>query len=142
MSEFTNQQRKALRKLQGRLPYCTQGIGKVESFTLHYISFEAQARKIWHYYRCRKKVQKESKAGIPLGELIKGLKYFEIQFDNDKIHRLLDSNLRTRKRKSARNLRNGIVHQWLEEDCKEVETRYEEFIDCIEEFSASLGRVL
>jgi hypothetical protein len=54
---------------------------------------------------------------------------------------LLDSRLTKRNRKSARNLRNGIVHQWKEGDCREVTARYSELQACFTKFSEALRRM-
>ncbi|MCK9246385.1 MAG: hypothetical protein M0P11_05460 [Anaerolineaceae bacterium] len=142
MAELSNQQKKALRKLQASKPLCVAGLGKAESFLLNYISFEAQARRVLHYYRCRDKIRAESKAGIPIAELKKAMDHFAIPFDEVKLNALLDSKLDKRNGKSARNLRNGMVHQWLEADCKEVEKRFDEFFPYFREFDAAIRRVL
>jgi len=123
---FSKIQSRELRKLLRRLPEVASTKG-CERFLLRYIGFEAVARKVWHYYRCRKKSQSESKSGIPLPELIKSISHFQIEVSDDVIHQLLDSKLTKRGSKSARNLRNGIVHAWKKDDCDEAKKRLEEF---------------
>lgn len=142
MAEFSKKQKKVLRKLSESKPLCHPELGEAECFVLNFISFEAQARRIWHYYRCRKKVKTESKAGIPIAELKKAMDHFGIQFDEGKLNALLDSKLDKREEKSARNLRNGMVHQWLEDDCKEAAKRYDKFLECFNAFDSALGEVL
>ena len=142
MAEFSSQQKKALRELQTRTPACASGLGNAECFLLNYITFEAQARKVWHFYQCRKNRKKESKAGIPIDELKKAMTHFEMQFDNAMLELLLDSKLKSRNEKSARNLRNGMVHQWLEDDCNEAANRYNDFLLLFNEFDAALKEVL
>lgn len=125
--EFSPQQKRFLRKLQRRLPVFEDEGRSAESFLLSYVAFEAQARKVWHYYRCRKGDKAESKAGIPLDQLEKALKHFSVDLKIGVLKLLLDSKQEKRGAKSARNLRNGIAHQWLEGDCKEAAARYGEF---------------
>ena len=140
MAEFSKAQRRFLRKLQGRLPACSACNKKAVSFMFEYVSFEAQARKIWHYYRCRKKKKSESRAGIPILELEKAQDYFDIKLDPEILKLLLDSKREKRGKKSARNLRNGMFHQWLEKDCNEASQRYEEFSHAFETFQQALQR--
>ena len=138
MATFNTKQRRVLRKLQDRLPVCSDDNKKAECFMLKYVAFEAQARKVWHYYRCRKKTKSESRAGIPITELEKALVYFEIKFGPEVLKLLLDSTLEIRWKKSARNLRNGMFHQWLEKDCNEASQRYEEFSLAFDTFQKAL----
>jgi len=142
MAEYSTKQKKELRKLCESKPLCIEGMGKAECFVLCFIFFEAQSRKIWHYYRCRKVYKQESKAGIPIVELKKAMAHFGMQFDDDKLNILLDSRLVARGKKSARNLRNGMVHQWLAADCKEAGKRLDEFRSCFQEFDTVVGRDL
>ena len=69
--------------------------------------------------------------------------HFEMQFDSAMLELLLDSKLENRNKKSARNLRNGMVHQWLERDCNEAANRYDDdFLLLFNEFDAALKEVL
>ncbi|MEZ0175394.1 MAG: hypothetical protein AB9Q20_13950 [Candidatus Reddybacter sp.] len=126
MADFSKVQSRELRKIIRRLPAVSTLKG-AECFLLKYVGFEAVIRKIWHYYRCRKKHKTESRAPIPLPELVKSMEYFQIDISDDVLHTLLDSSLDKRKFKSARNLRNGIVHAWKIEDCDEAKGRLNEF---------------
>jgi hypothetical protein len=138
MADFSKGQCRFLRKLQRRLPACDSDNQNAELFVLNYISFESQARKVWQYYRCRNKSRTESKAGIPILELENALKYFDIKLDSEILKLLLDSNRGTRGKKSARNLRNGMFHQWREKDCGEASQRYEEFSHAFDVFQQAL----
>lgn len=143
MSEFSKRQKKHLRKLQEHLPQVKSGNTKTENFLLHYIAFEAQARKLWYYYRSRNQARKkESYAGIPLKELKKAVKHFELDIQPDLLDILLDSKRNKRNEKSARELRNPIIHSWKREDCKEVEKRYTDFIPAFEQFHQAIQEVV
>ncbi len=142
MAEFSSRQKRALRKLKTCKPACVPGLGNAECFLLNYISFEAKTRKIWQYYRCRKRSKPESNAGMPIDELKKAMTHFEIKFDYAKLEIILDSKLTRRNKKSARNLRNGMVHQWLEDDCKEAANRYNDFSMLFNEFNSALNEAL
>lgn len=126
MTVFTNQQCREIRKLMRRLPVCKR-TNNAEEFLLSYVGFEAISRWIWHFYRCRKKHREKSKAPIPLLELKKAFVHFEIEIDESVLDYLLDSKLKIRNEKSARNLRNGIAHSWGQPDCDEAAKRYDDF---------------
>jgi hypothetical protein len=143
MAEFSKQQKRTLRKLQTSLPQTKPGNSKTENFLHHYIAFEAQARKLWFYYQCRKKHKsKESHAGIPLKELKSAVKHFELDIQPDLLDILLDSKRNKRDEKSARELRNPIIHSWKREDCKEVEKRYTDFVPAFEQFHQAIQEVV
>jgi hypothetical protein len=142
MAAFSNRQCRELRKLIARCPEIVAGENSAENFLLRYVGFEAVARRCWHYYRCRKKTVKESRSGIPLSELIKACDNFEMGLGEDTIKLLLDSKSDRRNFKSARNLRNGIVHGWNEADCKEAKDRFNEFAQHFDAFFTALGSAL
>jgi len=110
-----------------RLPACERK-NNAEEFLLAYVGFESVSRKIWHYYQCRKRHKKESKAGIPLPELKKAFVHFKIEVDEGVLDYLLDSKLDIRNEKSARNLRNKIAHSWSKPDCDEAAKRHDDFM--------------
>lgn len=126
MVAFTKVQDRELRKLLKRLPVSENRKG-AEFFLLNYIGFEAVSRKIWQYYRCRKKSKSESHSGIPLPELKKAFKHFHILVTDSVLTQLLSSTLDKRNSKSARNLRNAIAHSWKQPDCDESIRRLAEF---------------
>jgi hypothetical protein len=139
MPEFSKQQKRFLRKLQAHLPQAKPGISDTENFLMRYISFEAQARKLWFYYQCRNRAKKkESHAGIPLIELKKAVVHFDLDIQPDLLDILLDSKRTKRNEKAARELRNPIVHSWKREDCKEVEKRYADFIPAFDQFDKAI----
>ena len=139
---FTTKQNKELRKLLYRLPVVPSSAGIPESFILKYVGFEAVARKIWHYYRCRSKTQKISKAGIPIIELKKACTYFYIKINDQLLNILLNSKLSKRGSKSARNLRNEVIHSWMEKGCKEVCSREKELNRAFSEFMLAVKTVV
>lgn len=142
MADFSPQQKRALRKLTRRLPHSGGVLKDVESFLLSYIAFEAVARKVWHYYRCRKTTKSkksESTAGIPINELIKAMDYYEMQLHSTLLHELLDSKRVKKGDKSARCLRNGIVHRWAENDCKEVQDKHRAFSKAFVDFQQAVA---
>lgn len=142
MTRLSNQQRKELRALQKRLPLCAPEDCGAEKFILEYIAFEAQAKKLWHYYRCRRNFIVESESPLQLQEIKKAMVHFDININDEILNPLLDSKLTTRGKKSARELRNGMIHRWLKEDCKEATERYAEFYSYFEKFKASVKAVL
>jgi hypothetical protein len=131
--EFSIQQKKALKALYLRLP-CIDAENP-ESFLLKYVGFESVARKIWNYSRkIKKKDTSDSFAAIPAPSLNKALKTFGVQVNELVIERLLSSDMTIRGSKSARNLRNAIVHQWKEPDCDEIKQRYSDLLSDMDKF--------
>lgn len=140
MPKFSSPQKRAVRQLLSMLPNRRDVSDKAVAFLLGYVAFEAQARKIWHYYRCRKRAISESRAGIPLDVLSNATEYFEMNVERAQLELLLASSMDKRGQKSARNLRNGMVHQWRKEDCQEAARRYEEFERAFCHVEAALTR--
>jgi len=137
--QFSTQQRRALKALFLRLP--TVNSKTPESFLLKFVAFEAVARKIWNYSRkIKKKDASDSYASIPAPSLNKALKAFGIQLNELVVERLLSSDLAKRGSKSARNLRNAIVHQWKESDCDEVKYRYNDLTQDIDLFLVAVNK--
>lgn len=101
----------------------------ISSFILNFIRLEAIARKILHFYRCRKSAKTELTGAIDISQIHKSIEYFEINFDVFNLQLILDSKLRTRNSKSCRNLRNGIFHRLQSKDIKEVNNRYNELTE-------------
>lgn len=126
MTDFSVQQLRVLRKLLKRSPAYSSGI-LVENFLLKYIFFEAICRQIGKYYReragVRRKAVTKSHESIHFDVVDRSFSYFGIQLRSERLAPLLDSSLEKRGAKSARNLRNGIVHRWDENDVAEASER-------------------
>lgn len=139
--EFSIQQKRALKGLFSRLPFINDKTP--ESFLLKFVAFEAVARKIWNYSRkIKKKDASDSFGSIPAPSLNKALKAFGVQLNQLVVEKLLSSDLTKRGFKSARNLRNAIVHQWKESDCDEVNSRFTELANDIDKFMNSVKEKL
>lgn len=127
MTQFSVQQRRALKNFIRRSPVYAVG-GLAEDFLLKYVFFEAICRRIGEYYGSRPGVRgkgmAKSHASINLIFVWRSFSYFDINFGLDRLRYLLDSSLRKRGEKSARNLRNGLVHRWDENDVAEVSARH------------------
>lgn len=125
MSEFSSQQAKFLRKLFSIAP-SSNGLSNPEAFLLQFVLFEASLRLVGRYYRERFPQKKKSTAHESLNiEVVKrSLAYFSIPVSSERLVQLLSSELAKRNQKSARNLRNGLAHQWNVEDIREVTDRF------------------
>ena len=125
MTGFSTQQVKALKKLFARPPE-TRGLGNPEKFLLQFVFFEAVLRLVGHYYRERAGQKKKSTSHESLNIEVarRSFAHFGILVADLRLDLLLDSGMTTRNMKSARNLRNGLVHRWKAEDVKEVIDRY------------------
>lgn len=126
-TEFTVQQRRSLKRLLGRSPVYSNEIS-VENFLLRYIFLEALCRQVGKYYReragSRRKTASKSYETLQVNVVSRAFSYFGIQLRAERLMQLLDSSLEKRSARSARNLRNGIIHRWDENDMAEVSARY------------------
>lgn len=127
MTDFTRQQVKQLRLLLPRQP-AHAGENTPEGFLLRYVFFEALIKTVGKYYRDglgRKKTNTAaSKEVLQLPLVQKWLDHFALKVHPEQTQLLLDSNLKHRGSKSARELRNGLVHQWSANDAREVMSRF------------------
>lgn len=125
MSALEPLQVKALQQLLLRQPK-VEGAGVVEQFVLRYIFFEAALREVLSAYRAARPIKGASgkkNEHIRKDVVVRSLTHFEIKLSLEVVEALLDSKLQTRGAKSARNLRNALVHEWKAEDAAEVESR-------------------
>jgi hypothetical protein len=130
MSDFEPRKFKTLVNLMSREPKI-DGAGTVEQFVLRYIFFEAVLRELISGYRSAKaprdSMYKQNES-IRLDTVFKSLSHFAIAVPHEVIDALLNSKSNMRGSKSARNLRNALVHQWKAEDATEVELRGHELL--------------
>lgn len=140
MSQFEVARSKSLAQLLRRKP---DGTGQVDQFLLGYIFVEATLREVLRAYRsAQPHGNVEEKKGYPIRKdvVAKSVTHFGIQIPNQSIELLLDSRANKRGKKSARNLRNALVHEWNKEDADEVENRATELngliASCLKEIAA------
>ncbi len=127
MVEFSSAQAKEIRKLLARPPETT-GAGAAEGFLLRYVFLEALVRTVGRYYRNRqtqKKTSTVSDESLNIDVVRRSFEYFGILVHQERLALLLDSKMTKRKSKSARQLRNGLVHRWDVNDSREVSERHE-----------------
>jgi hypothetical protein len=147
MPDFDANQIDMLAKLFARPPRAT-GFGKAEKFLLQFVFFEALVRLVGRHYRDRTGQNEKSgmHQSLRVDVVRRSLAHFAIQISDQKIEVLLGSRLKTRMHKSARNLRNGLAHEWKLEDVQEVDDRYEalshDLVEAIGAIEASLSRHL
>lgn len=113
------------KKLFAHPPKVT-GLGMPEKFLLRFVFFEAVVRLIGHYYRERTGQKKKSTSheSLNIDVVRRSFAHFGISVADERLGLLLDSKRIKRKEKSARKLRDGLVHQWQADDVKEVTDRY------------------
>lgn len=99
---------------------------KVIAFLEAFCFFEALARTIGRYYRARHGARSSPEAHESLNRDVVGrsFKYFGVSLSEHTLDLLLSSERMKRGSKSARNLRNGVAHNWTKEDRAEICTRY------------------
>jgi len=141
MTDFSTQQVKMLKKLFSHPPVAT-GFGIPEKFLLQFVFFEAVVRLIGHYYRERTGQKKKSTSheSLNIDVVRRSFVHFGISVAYERLDLLLDSSLTTRNAKSARNLRNGLAHQWKAEDVKEVKARYKALSSALTEVIDAVKR--
>lgn len=134
MTNFGAHQVKMFKKLFAHPPKVTAtGLGMPEKFLLRFVFFEAVVRLIGHYYRERagQKRKSTSHESLSINVVRRSFVHFGISVADQRLDLLLDSSMATRNAKSARNLRNGLVHRWKAEDVKEVIDRYEDLSNAL-----------
>jgi len=109
------------------------GFGMPEKFLLQFVLFEALVRLVGGYYRNRTTQKKKSNAHTPLNisDVRRSFVHFGISVADERLCLLLDSNLTKRGEKSARELRNGLAHQWKAEDVTEVNARCDDLSNAL-----------
>jgi len=128
MTDFRPQQAKQLVQLLGHPP---KGLRKntVESFLLQYVFLEALLRLVGRYYRQRSTAQKKVANGdgsLNVVVVNRSLKHFGVRVDQQRIDVLLSPGKTKRGQKTARVLRNGLVHRWDAKDASEVIQLFDE----------------
>jgi hypothetical protein len=143
MIEFSRQQRQALKKLLGRPPVYPAN-SPAESFLLRYVFLEALCRLVGKYYReragGRSKPGTRAPEAIQLNVVSRSFSHFGIRVPTERLTSLLDSSLDRRANKSARNLRNGIVHRWDENDVTEAVERHSRFVGIMDAVIDAIAR--
>ncbi|MDZ4190152.1 MAG: hypothetical protein U1D25_18880 [Hydrogenophaga sp.] len=128
MSDFSPQQAKQLSKLLGRPPICSP-TGTAESLLLRYVFLESLVRRVGQYFRERNTAQKKSNtedSSLNVEVVKRSLRYFDILVDERRVDRLLGSPKARRGQRTARELRNGLVHRWDINDANEAVARFDE----------------
>ncbi len=106
--------------------------GLVGEFIGVYIQSEVFARKLQDYYRKDKK--KDKNVELRIDVLKAGIKHFKLSFPEDHIDLLFRGGNGTKGKKSARQLRNGYLHNLSPEDKKEINKTASSFLPKLEAF--------
>ncbi len=134
MVSLSSQQKKALKKHFANSPSESELV-VVSDFLQRFFLLESVLRRVGSYYRSRHPQAKSTSGHEPLN--IQGIKRsfenFKIKISNERLELLLDSSRRTRSDKSARVLRNAVVHHWSALDIKEINSRQVLLVDAINE---------
>lgn len=124
MIELTTQQRRALRKHLRSAPAQGSLTGPA-FFLLNYFFFESLIRILGQYYRARdgKITKLDAHESLNIDVVRRSFKYFGVRVPDDALDVLLNSKRMKRNQKSARKLRDGVVHNWNSGDWAELATR-------------------
>ena len=128
MSNFGPQQTREIAKLLSRHPKGLR-LHTAESFLLRYVFLEALIRLVGRYYRERSTTKKkvlEQDGSLNVDVINRSLRYFGVLVDERRVDAVLASPKARRGFKTARVLRNGLVHRWDVGDAGEVIKRFEE----------------
>lgn len=128
MTDFRPQQSREVAKLLRRCPKGLR-LGTPECFLLRYVFLEALIRLVGRYYRERSTTQKkvvEQEGSLNVEVIKRSLKHFDILVDERRVDAVLASPKARRGFKTARVLRNGLVHRWDVGDSEEVIGRFNE----------------
>ena len=117
MTLLSTQQRRALQK---QVKDCPPSEADVRMFLDDFYFLEALIRTIGRYYRNRSgtKPKMEKHESLNRDVVARSFQHFGIFVSGDLLDLLLSSDRKKRNEKSARNLRNGIAHNWNKEDRK------------------------
>jgi len=91
--------------------------GKVGEFVSLYLRCELFATRLQHYYQSDKR---HKEAGLNTDSLSKSLEHFGLHFENEKLLFIFQGGAGKRGKKSARQLRNGYLHQLSDADKSEI----------------------
>lgn len=128
MTDFSAQQSKQLVKLLGRQPNGLPN-GTAECYLLRYVFLEALVRLVGRYYRERSTAQKKATtedSSLNVDVVKRSLKHFGVLVDERRVDSVLASPKAKRGQKTARVLRNGLVHRWDVNAANEVIHRFDE----------------
>lgn len=142
MTDFSRQQAKELNKLLARPPVSSPSKdATAEAFVLRYMFMEATLRMVGNYYRLRGGSSASSaELNLNIDVVCRSLSYFDIAVHPERLALLLDSRRTKRNAKSARQLRNGLVHRWDAGDAMEVMDRQGELFEAIQGLMAAVSR--
>jgi hypothetical protein len=105
--------------------------GVVGQFIELYLQCDVFATKIQHFYQTDKGLKKRSLNTLSLS---KALDHFNLHFDQSFVIRLFQGGSGKRGGKSAKQLRNGYLHELSEADKNEIISNNDEFISVMEKF--------
>ncbi len=108
--------------------------GKVGKLVGLYIQLEVFAKKLQHYYRIDAK--KAGKDELRIDILKAAIKHFRLCFSGNHVNMLFKGGRGTKGKKSARQLRNGYLHNLSPEDKKEIIKNADSFSPKLETFLA------
>ena len=100
--------------------------GLVGQFIGYYLRCEVFATKLQNFYQTDKGYKK---TGLKTTEFEGAIIHFNMHYEHEKIIKLFQGGKGKRGTKSARQLRNGYMHQLSSADRKEIEDNGESLID-------------
>lgn len=140
MQHLATGQRKALQKaLRDNQPIEEV----VQQFLEQYFFLESLVRMVGKYYKSRngQATVHGSHDVLNLAVVSRSIKYFGGPVSDSTLDSVFDSSLRIRGKRSARNLRNAIVHNWSKEDQREVLARSEVLLVAINDLIEVIQKI-
>ena len=142
-AKFSVQQRKALR---ARTLHATSTVqlDELAEFLCRYFILEAVLRTLCQYFRDRIPQAKRltGHEALNIQQVKKAFGHFSIKVSVERLESLISSARTKRNSKSARLLRNGIVHQWSLLDIAEVGLRKPELCRSIDATLAAIEKTV
>lgn len=105
--------------------------GKVGEFVDLYIRCELFATRLQHYYQTDKQYKE---AGLNTESLVKALEYFGLYLKKSSLLSIFKGGEGKRGIKSARQLRNGYLHQLSDADKSEIIEKHSKLTVAMERF--------
>ena len=105
--------------------------GKVGEFIGFYLRCEVFATKLQHYYQTDKQPQKSK---LNTQSLTKALEHFNLYFKSESLLYVFKGGSGKRGSKSARQLRNGYLHELSSADKNEIIQQHSEYVKLMKSF--------
>lgn len=137
---INTKRKKEIRKLLSDR-YLIRNNERMISFISQYVDCESTAKKIIQYYKNDKGQKLISSNTLQCDEIVKAVRYFNIQIEPEDVVAVFRGSTGTRNFKTPRQLRNGLFHEKSTSDFDEIELRYDDLSDIMVKWIDSIKKI-